>query len=194
MHDPMLVAFEIRRPWPRRSGRGEHACWYWPPLVTVWHVEPDGHDAGTVCPYRTHWRHPHHWRLQFPPLQALRRRLLTRCAWCGGRSTRRDVVNHSNSGWDGGRKSPWWRGELDLFHSDCASLERAHRSCTCPDPLLDHSGYGQCALCGGVRAYGRTEAQLKRIRLMATVPVGQRDPEVMARVRASVRSEQETEQ
>lgn len=67
MHDPLVVAFEIRRPWPRRSksydakpgksrwkvrgpfwtlaGRG----FYWPAMVTVWHREPGGKDSGEVC-------------------------------------------------------------------------------------------------------------------------------------------------
>lgn len=73
MHDPLVVAFEIRRPWPQRAryrdakpvpegkrpkprwsfrlpfftafGRG----WYFPSLITVWHREPGGHDSGEVC-------------------------------------------------------------------------------------------------------------------------------------------------
>lgn len=79
MHDPNVVAFEIRRPWPTRSGmpakpgqprwraRYPGATWwrpwagwrpfwtiagrsyYWPPLVTVWHREPGGRDSLTVC-------------------------------------------------------------------------------------------------------------------------------------------------
>ena len=48
MHDPDVVAFTIRRPWPRRR-RTLLGRRYWPPLVTVWHREPRGHDAGTVC-------------------------------------------------------------------------------------------------------------------------------------------------
>lgn len=94
MHDPMVVAHEIRRPWPQRSRwadakpgqprwkiRLRHKCvegcdhppfkrdpfpwwkpssyashwtlagrgFYWPSLVTIWHVEPGGHDSGEVC-------------------------------------------------------------------------------------------------------------------------------------------------
>lgn len=67
MHDPDVVAFQIRRPWPRRSkswdakpgqprwrlrgafwtlaGRG----WHFPTVVTIWHREPGGHDSGEVC-------------------------------------------------------------------------------------------------------------------------------------------------
>ena len=61
MHDPMVVAFEIRRPWPERQARPfgktrwrfRGAFWniagrglYWPGLVTIWHVEPEGRDSG----------------------------------------------------------------------------------------------------------------------------------------------------
>jgi hypothetical protein len=67
MHDPLVVAFEIRRPWPRRdrawdskAGKSRWAAsgafwtvagrgWYWPGLITVWHREPGGHDSGEVC-------------------------------------------------------------------------------------------------------------------------------------------------
>jgi hypothetical protein len=43
MHDPCTVAFEIPRPWPARYPNGE---WYWPALLTIWHVDPctDGTD------------------------------------------------------------------------------------------------------------------------------------------------------
>lgn len=76
MHDPMVLVFSIRRPWPkvrrmkqpRRQQPGRkvtlRSVWrsfrspfwrfgrtelYWPSLIDVWHVEPDGHDAFTVC-------------------------------------------------------------------------------------------------------------------------------------------------
>lgn len=188
MHDPLVVAFEIRRPWPERSTgfatvrwkfKGSH--WriaghtiYWPAMVVVWHCEPGGHDALTVCKHRSHWRwHIHHWRLQFPPLQHLRRRLLTRCTWCGGRSRKRDCVNVSHS-WDG-QQAPWWRGERGLFHSDCSSIERAHQTCVCEDPLTTQAAdYGGCALCGGFRPWGRTSEQLDRIRELKAIPAGGR--------------------
>lgn len=173
MHDPMTVAFEIRRPWPSRSslpaaGSGDvrwrirlhhshhddcapNGCtgnpfpwwkprsyssfwrlagrdFYWPPMVTVWHVEPGGADGLSVCGYRRdadgkkrytkawHW-HVHHWRLRFPPLQHLRRWLLTRCAGCGGKSRKGRMVNVSLS-WDGPR-GHWWQGEPGLYHVEC---------------------------------------------------------------------------
>jgi hypothetical protein len=66
MHDPLVVACTIRRPWPQLSrGLSPHtgrrwkiggAFWtvagrplYWPALITIWHQEPGGHDSGEVC-------------------------------------------------------------------------------------------------------------------------------------------------
>lgn len=94
MHDPDVAILHIRRPWPSRSGvqpvdgrRWEigRAFWtvagrtvWWPPVVTIWHHEPGGKDAGTVCkrwhrrpdgttPDRS-WRwHVRHWRVEFLP-------------------------------------------------------------------------------------------------------------------------------
>lgn len=141
MHDPLTVAFEIRRPWPSPdSYRTKQAArtgerwrvggpfWvlagrglYWPALITVWHRDPSGYDD-TTC-RRTRWRlHVHHWRIQVPPLQQLRRRLLTRCARCGGRSVKGNPVNISHQ-WDGPR-GRWWQGEPGLFHHGCSATQR----------------------------------------------------------------------
>lgn len=49
MHDPLVVAFEIKRPWPdsyETTGRRRR---YWPAMITVWHREPGGRNSGTVC-------------------------------------------------------------------------------------------------------------------------------------------------
>ncbi|MEU3255863.1 hypothetical protein, partial [Streptomyces sp. NPDC006997] len=171
MHDPLTVAFEIRRPWPERSTlpaagdkaarwriRLHHDCgtwcaddpphregsfpwwkpssysafwrlggrdYYFPSLITVWHREPHGRDGLTVCSKRVQrrdgtwrytrgWRwHIHHYKLQFRTYQRLRRRLLTRCAWCGGRDRKGDAVNISHQ-W-GGPRGRWWQGEQGLF-------------------------------------------------------------------------------
>jgi len=220
MHDPLVVAFEIRRPWPRRdsaydsvrpgrarvlprwnvrrspfwtlAGRG----FYWPTVITVWHREPRGHDSGEVCRHFDRWQnadgkwqmkvrhswrfHVHHWRIQVRPLQALRRWLLTRCSWCGGPSRKDDRVNISHS-WDGPR-GRWWRGEPGLFHEDCSSIQEAHRSCLCDEPVLEHRKWGRCARCMKFRGYGRSEAQIQRSRVLAAVPAGQRDAKAYARV------------
>lgn len=145
MHDPDTMVFTIRRPWPRpdpmatqdakRTGRRwriGHAFWtiagrgyYWPHLIVIWHRDPSGYDAVSCRIDRDRrWRlHVHHWRIQVPPLQALRRRLLTRCEVCGGRSTRGNEVDFSQQ-WDSPR-SPWWRGEKGLRHMSCRTKTRA---------------------------------------------------------------------
>jgi hypothetical protein len=74
MHDPLVVAFDIRRPWPKRSSSGRKSSkkrwrigwrafwtvagreWYWPSLVTIWHREPKGHDSGEVCRHYVRWQ------------------------------------------------------------------------------------------------------------------------------------------
>ncbi len=167
-------------------------------LATVWHVEPGGRDSGQVCPHyrrqqqadgtwtttRLHgWRwHVHHWRIQVPALQELRRRLLTRCEWCSGPSRKRDRVNVSHQ-WDRG-PSPWWRGDRGLYHHDCSSATTAARACTCTDPIPENDGYGSCARCSRFLAYGRTERQRQIHLVLQSVPAGQRpDAEIMAAVR-----------
>jgi hypothetical protein len=189
MHDPMVVAFDIYRPFPRlRTSKARHGRWRWAPpfvnvagrefylptLITVWHVEPNGDDAlRGACRGAKHWRwHIHHWSLQFPPLQDLRRRLLTRCEWCGGPSRKRDVVNHA-MGWDT-PKSPWWRGERGLYHDGCTSVALAHRLCFCDKPLLSQGDYGQCAFCGKHRAWRQVPTIPDRY--LASLPVGSRIP------------------
>lgn len=235
MHDPLVVAWTIPRPWPSRSraaalGRGDdgprwrirlhHQCtdycrdndpphragafpwwrpgsyskfWrlagrdlYWPPMITVWHREPGGHDALTICRHRYQdkngqwhlsrgWRwHIWHYHLQVHPAQAARRRLLTRCAWCGGRSRKGDEVNHSHS-WDGPR-GRWWQGEPGLYHRDCSAAEIAHRTCTCPAPSPAHGDWGPCMSCGRFVAWGRTAEQVARARWYQAYGAGVRPP------------------
>lgn len=230
MHDPLTVAFEIRRPWPERSplpGAGDkaarwrirlhHDCgtlcaddpphkngafpwwkpssysafwrlngrdYYFPPLITVWHREPGGRDGLTVCSRRVQrrdgtWRrtrgwkwHIHHYKITLRFYQQLRRRFLTRCAWCGGRDRKGDAVNISHS-WDGPR-ARWWQGEKGLFHRDCSSIKSAHSTCVCTRPVLDHDIYGKCARCDRFRPFGFTDANLARARDLQTVPHGGR--------------------
>lgn len=186
MHDPLCVLIEIKRPWSKPTMLRDGRKWrYWPTLVTVWHREPGGHDSGEVCKRTSRVLHVHYWRLQVHPLQHLRRRLLTRCAWCGGRQGKRDAVNHSNS-WDGPR-AHWWQGEAGLFHQDCSAVARAHAVCVCADPLCsevsrEYGPYGRCAVCGKGRSFGTTPEQAERNRLLASVPAGQRDPVIYQRV------------
>ena len=171
MHDPLVVAFEIRRPWPKiqrpnerpaarwkfrhpSQGRrrwpwqGWQSIWrvagwqlWWPSLITVWHVEPGGRDALTVCSNRDYdadgnvvfhkrWRrHVNHWRVQVHSLQQLRRRLLTRCEECG----RKGSPNFSHS-W-GREKTRWWQGEKGLLHSECSSLRTLRNTLDDADAL-----------------------------------------------------------
>lgn len=114
MHDPLVVAFEVRRPWPTKRPRPvregqprwelkvyrKHALdhegfnpkrwwnprmwspfqvafgreWYFPALVTVWHVEPKGRDSGTVCKHHRAADTPM-WKVRLSPwLHAHRQR------------------------------------------------------------------------------------------------------------------------
>ncbi|WP_431977627.1 hypothetical protein [Micromonospora haikouensis] len=257
MHDPMVVAFTIRRPFPQRSTshdakpgkprwsiRHHHTCgsscgadrakheasnpfpwwrpgsystfwtiagrgWYWPSLITIWHVEPGGRDSGEVCKHYTRtrtadgtyttriqrgWRwHVHHWRIQVIPLQQLRRRLLTRCAWCGSRSGKGDTVNVSNSG--SSQRAPWWRGERGLYHRDCSAIARAHHMCLCHAPLCDDTDstgrpYGYCARCAHRRPFQASDPLIERMRLLAAIPAGRRDAAAYARVCDLAQAEQ----
>lgn len=208
----MTVAFEIRRPWPQRESlpvtpgprwRFRGCFWhiagrrfYWPSLITIWHVEPGGHDAGDVCKhyrrtqgsdgkwtttYLRGWRwHVHHWRIQVRPLQDLRRWALTRCEWCHGRSRKGDLVNHSNQ-WDGPR-GKWWQGDPGLYHADCQSVEHAHRMCLCAEPAIPaRLGYGRCERCGRFRGYGVDPRRLAQAVVYVSVRPGQRPtPEQVA--------------
>lgn len=214
MHDPMVVAFEIRRPWPKiskisdarpRGIRG--AFWrfrnvelYWPGMLTIWHVEPDGRDAFEVCgPWQSQrWRwHVHHWRLQFAPWQHFRRWAFTRCTWCGGPSRRGDYVN-TGRGWDAERKPKhWWQSEVGLYHRDCLSIEEAHRECICPDDVGrwrlgrgGATGYGDCLVCMGFRLMPHNRDRPEDVPrrqardLMRTIPRGGRDAAITAQVEA----------
>ena len=197
MHDPLVVAFEIKSLWPR-WGRSLKRYRRRPPIVTVWHREPHGYDSGEVCKHYVYkrdgdwvwrprvsnlWRlHVHHWRIQVHALQALRRSLLTRCAWCQGRHKKRDPVDNSHS-WDGPR-GRWWQGEPGLFHRECSTFAAVHEACVCELPDLAHGTYGHCSRCGRDRSFGRTEQQVGYDRIMASVRQGHRDLVTYDRVRA----------
>ncbi len=204
MHDPMVVAFDIPRPWPRPTPGGENAPrwrftgrfwqvagrrYYWPSLITVWHVEPVGHDSGEVCKHHTRvqdadgkwsykfhhgWKaHVHHWKIQVHPLQAFRRWALTRCQWCSGRSVKGDRVDCTN-GWDRPR-GHWWQGEPGLFHSRCQLVATAKTGCVCDEPLPEgHSGVGTCQLCG-LRYFWQSHEpwKVEQRRILHAVPEGQ---------------------
>ena len=189
MHDPDVLVFDIRSP-RRKNG-------YRKPLVNVWHHEPGGRDSGEVCKhYIRHqepdgtwkgepvsaWKwHVHHYRIQAAPLQAIRRSLLTRCAWCGGRSTKGNPANISHQ-WHALRRR-WWKGELGLYHHDCSPVATARNGCSCEHPITTDR-WGECARCGQ-RLYGRSDLQREANRILIemvpehTAPT----PEVMSLVR-----------
>jgi hypothetical protein len=83
MHDPMTVAFEIKRPWPKRTSPDKNTAasgwkpqvmvrvswlhlyvspfvnwrgqrWYFPGMVTVWHHDPEKDGTDSSC--RNRWR------------------------------------------------------------------------------------------------------------------------------------------
>lgn len=153
MHDPCTVAFEVRRPWPQRSGTSSQGWrpsgivvksrrgnakqhggrpyyftpflvwrgrrWYFPALITVWHVDPEVGGDDDSCRHRASKRwgfqrsffvyklHVHHWSVQVHPWQKLRRWLFVRCAGCGRRFP-----------WSYAPISFHWEGQGDLFHHD----------------------------------------------------------------------------
>lgn len=162
MHSPEVLAFSIWRPWPtihkKPLGRN-NPKWalpirrrvdgsffisrfayvngvelYWPSLIDVWHMEPGGKDALTVCERRWKdkagkwhfskaWRwHIWHWHVAPVFIYNIRRRLLTRCAECGGPDRKGHRVNVSN-GYQR-NKVPIWCSEQGLYHSECAAKNR----------------------------------------------------------------------
>lgn len=177
MHDPLVLAWSIRRPWPRRANYGSRR-WEWPELIAVWHVEPGGADALRGACKGTRWRwHIHHFRrFSVRPWQRFKLLHLTRCAWCGGKSAPGDYVNFSNGG-------------DERCHSDCLSIRAAHRACTCGvgpwESSLSGDQYGTCAACGKYRVWDSTTGASPRRAtdaLLATIPPGQRDPAKTAQV------------
>jgi hypothetical protein len=151
MHDPMVVAFEIRRPWPDwRRARLAKVRWKWrrwspfitawgrefyfPALITVWHVEPGGHDAFEVCKRRGHWRwHVHHWKVQVRLLQKIKRFIFERCEECGRRYPWGYApVSHQ---WDS-PAAPWFKITKRAYHHECSSLVSLRRTRATDERLI----------------------------------------------------------
>lgn len=104
--------------------------------ATIWHIEPRGADALTVCRSwvpgpdgrtrpTTGWKwHVHHWRVTVRYEQRLRRFLWERCQRCGRRFPWGYApVSHS---WDA-PKSRWFRVERRAFHHECSVLGTRER-------------------------------------------------------------------
>lgn len=146
-------------------------------IVNVWHEEPGGRDSGEVCGYPHGLRllgHLGHLRVRIPVLLEMRRRLLTRCSWCGGRSGKgRDCVNVRHS-WQA-TPSRWWQGAPGLFHSDCSGVQRAYAQCVCgPLPVEMTVEGGGCPLCNLRRVPGLTEPARHALLLTRMTPPGVR--------------------
>lgn len=73
---------------------------------------------------RPWWRHPrwhlHHWKINVHAITDLKRFLFSRCAGCR-RRFRWGYAPTTNS-WDGPGPR-WFRGEPDLWHSECHSIQ-----------------------------------------------------------------------
>ncbi len=108
---------------------------YFPEIVMVWHMEPGGADSLTICKNKIYdedgkffrwtsaWKwHFWHWKISPTFIYDWRRKLLTRCNVCGGRSTKQHPVDTSDS-WDNPH-IPFWKGETDLHHRDCKKEKR----------------------------------------------------------------------
>lgn len=95
--------------------------------ITVWHVEPGGHDAFDICKHGSRWKlHVWHWHLQFHYEQRLRRFLLERCERCGRRYPWGYApVSHQ---WDSPR-TRWRDGVVKrAYHHECSSLVTRERN------------------------------------------------------------------
>lgn len=161
-------------------------------LAMIWHHDPGGYDAFDECPGDSRWQlHIHHWRITFSAWRAVRRRLLTRCAYCGGRSGRRENAVNTARGWHE-QTAKWWQGEKGLYHSECLAAESAWRACVCPDepPLSSRGIWGYCTRCNGHRLHNPTDLGRDMTRAYRSVPKGKRPtPKVRDAVRAMVATE-----
>jgi hypothetical protein len=151
MHDPMVLALSIRRPFPRIKRRSKTrvqvtpfrfgSCFwyvgrfelYWPSVIDVWHDEPGGRDSGEVCGYPARGRklprwlfvHRSHLHVNIIPIRAWNRRLYQRCAHCKGKSRKGHEVNVSHQ-WDGPRQK-WGQSAPGLYHMTCSGLVNVMR-------------------------------------------------------------------
>lgn len=204
MHDPMVVAFTIRRPWPTRSTCGNRSnrwsCrgvfWrvaghtlYWPSLITVWHVEPGGRDSGEVCPHYRRTQRPdgtwdtkilHGWRWHINHWRIqigplqTLRRRLFDRCEWCGGRDRKSDPCNVSHQWDGGGRDHWWTSTRGLFHHDCSMVEHAHRSCACLEPAGDR--WKSCEVCGLHQGGGTSAGRREQRRMLHTVPRGSRAP------------------
>lgn len=132
MHDPSFLAYGSR-------------------LIDIWHDEPGGHDAFTVCgrpprggAARFRWtiRHVRHLRIRLWPYLKVRRWIVDRCAECGRRFLWRDA-RHG------------YQPSNAVYHDACMSLRHVRGQ------LNDITGYVRGTADSNAR--WRVECRLKNL-------------------------------
>lgn len=126
--------------------------WFFPPVITLWHRDPElkGDDSSCSRPFQQKareakvdgrfvarawwlwcarhygWWHFSHYHVQIIPLEALRRWLFSRCAYC----SKQMPFGYSpiSGSWDGPRPEHWWEGEKGVYHHECYTHHRAAAS------------------------------------------------------------------
>lgn len=155
MHDPLTVAFEIRRPWPKpaewrtKQAAREGIRWrfnspfcvlagrglYFPSLITIWHREPGGHDGLSVCSKRVQrrdgkWRRTRGWRwhVHHWKIQIHPLQQLRRRLFtrCEVCGGRSTKTDSVNFSQQWDRpRGHWWQGETGLAHMECRGVRIA---------------------------------------------------------------------
>ena len=131
MHDPSILALTVHYPIPRQLKiNGKRVAWRFPALIDVWHDDPNGHDAGTVCHIhdRNAWwfiKHARHLRFNVIPWRQFKRWKWQRCQACGGKSRRYHPVNTSIN-W-GGSPQKFRQSAPGLFHGECSGIVHLKR-------------------------------------------------------------------
>lgn len=62
MHDPMSVAWTIKRPWPKKHSLAPTHRYY-PVIVTIWHVDPNVHGDDDSCGWFMPRLQPRHFSI-----------------------------------------------------------------------------------------------------------------------------------
>ncbi len=126
MHDPSILATTIHYPIPRQLKiNGKRVAWRFPAFIDIWHDDPNGHDAGTVCQIHNRgplwwWQHRSHLRAKVIPWQQFKRWKWQPCEGCGGKSRRGHMVNVSGS-WGAGPQK-FRQSKPDMWHHECSGI------------------------------------------------------------------------
>lgn len=163
MHSPEVMAFEIKRPWPKITKASKTGLqvrykwakwydlrpssfqsfwtigpmeWYWPGIAVIWHMEPGGLDANTVCKINSHWRwHIHHWSIQVFAIGNLRKVLFERCLHCGGKY-RWNEARVSHNWYE--PKSKWFKVQRRSYHRGCSDVVHLKNQLSMLEESLRH--------------------------------------------------------